>query len=219
MTGGEEQVKALVEKFKTLIEANGTIQSMDEWGKRRLAYPIEDLTEGYYVFINFAAAAEFPAELDRIYKITDGRFKIHYHQKRQLGGGWHAEQGHTDGRLTADPELRHTPNNIRSPPLPSRWTAGFPREKTGRPILSTSSHGAARPNLSATISRRGPCGRGGAIQVRNWKDQQGNNRRTYEVVAEEISFGESKGTPTARAAPTSRQEHRRGRLPRGHERV
>ncbi|MBR4949696.1 MAG: 30S ribosomal protein S6 [Clostridia bacterium] len=67
----EEATKAVVEKFKTLIEQNGTVESVDEWGKRRLAYPINYITEGYYVLVNFASEAQFPAELERIYKITD----------------------------------------------------------------------------------------------------------------------------------------------------
>ncbi len=69
---GEEGIAALVEKFKNLIGQNGEITGVDEWGKRRLAYEIQDETEGYYVLINFVCAPEFPAELDRIYKITDG---------------------------------------------------------------------------------------------------------------------------------------------------
>ena len=68
----EEASAALVGKFKSLIEANGTIDSIDEWGKRRLAYPINDLREGYYVLMTFNAAAAIPAELDRIFRITDG---------------------------------------------------------------------------------------------------------------------------------------------------
>ncbi|RPF48354.1 small subunit ribosomal protein S6 [Hydrogenoanaerobacterium saccharovorans] len=69
---GDEAVAALVEKFKTLISENGTIDSEADWGKRKLAYPIQDETEGYYYVVNFTAAPEFPAELDRVYKITDG---------------------------------------------------------------------------------------------------------------------------------------------------
>ena len=69
---GEEGIAALVEKFKTLIETNGTIAKVDEWGKRRLAYAINDKNEGYYVLVEFESAPEFPAELDRIYRITDG---------------------------------------------------------------------------------------------------------------------------------------------------
>ena len=55
-----------------LIEANGTIDSIDEWGKRRLAYPINDEEEGVYTVINFTSEPSFPAELDRVYKITEG---------------------------------------------------------------------------------------------------------------------------------------------------
>ena len=68
----EEATAALVGKFKSLIEANGTIDAVDEWGKRRLAYPINDEEEGVYTVIKFTSNPEFPAELDRVYKITDG---------------------------------------------------------------------------------------------------------------------------------------------------
>ena len=68
----EEQTAALVERFKTVVEANGTVSEVNEWGKRRLAYPIQDLMEGYYVLMTFTAAAAVPAELDRIFRITDG---------------------------------------------------------------------------------------------------------------------------------------------------
>ncbi|GKI14952.1 30S ribosomal protein S6 [Oscillospiraceae bacterium] len=68
----EEASTALVGKFKTLIEAHGTIDSVDEWGKRRLAYPINKQEEGVYTLIKFTCTPEFPAELDRVYKITDG---------------------------------------------------------------------------------------------------------------------------------------------------
>ena len=69
---GEEGIAALVEKFKAMVEAEGTLSNVDEWGKRRLAYPINDLMEGYYVLMTFNAAAAIPAELDRIFRITDG---------------------------------------------------------------------------------------------------------------------------------------------------
>ena len=68
----EEATAALVAKFKTMAEAHGTVKEVDEWGKRRLAYPINDLTEGYYVLMTFNAKPEFPRELDRILRITDG---------------------------------------------------------------------------------------------------------------------------------------------------
>ena len=68
----EEATTALVGKFKSLIEANGTIDSVDDWGKRRLAYPINDEEEGVYTVIKFTSEPSFPAELDRVYKITDG---------------------------------------------------------------------------------------------------------------------------------------------------
>lgn len=69
---GEEATTALVEKMKALVSANGTLESVDEWGKRKLAYVINHETEGYYVLMNYECNPEFPAELDRIVKITDG---------------------------------------------------------------------------------------------------------------------------------------------------
>lgn len=71
-TQPEEAIKALVEKFTTLISNNGQLVKVDEWGKRRLAYAINDMSDGYYVLAEFECKPEFPAELDRVFKITDG---------------------------------------------------------------------------------------------------------------------------------------------------
>ncbi|MEA4954170.1 MAG: 30S ribosomal protein S6 [Pseudoflavonifractor sp.] len=68
----EEETAALVEKFKTLAESNSKQCEVDEWGKRHLAYPIQDQNEGYYVLMTFVSEPAFPAELDRIFRITDG---------------------------------------------------------------------------------------------------------------------------------------------------
>ncbi len=68
----EEATKAMIEKFTKLIEKNGVVDSVEEWGKRRLAYEIQKETEGYYVLINFQSETDFIKELDRIYNITDG---------------------------------------------------------------------------------------------------------------------------------------------------
>ena len=69
---GEEAVEALAQKFQGIIETNAKLDSVDTWGKRRLAYEINKESEGYYVLFNFQSNADFPAELDRLYKITDG---------------------------------------------------------------------------------------------------------------------------------------------------
>jgi len=68
----EEETAAIVAKFQSLVEANGELIEMDEWGKRKLAYLINDKSEGYYVLVKFSSAPEFPAELDRILHITEG---------------------------------------------------------------------------------------------------------------------------------------------------
>ena len=68
----EEAIKAIVEKFSNLIvEMGGQIDKVNEWGKRRLAYPVKDFNEGYYVLMNFTAGPDVPKELERVYKITD----------------------------------------------------------------------------------------------------------------------------------------------------
>jgi len=69
---GDDGIKAVIEKFKDLISKNATLESVDDWGKRKLAYPINYETEGYYVLFNFESQPDFPAELDRVYNITDG---------------------------------------------------------------------------------------------------------------------------------------------------
>ena len=71
-TLSDEATAGLVEKFKTLVEQNATLGEVNEWGKRRLAYPINDLNEGHYVLMTFTAAPALPAELDRVLKITEG---------------------------------------------------------------------------------------------------------------------------------------------------
>lgn len=69
----EETVKANIEKFKGVIEnGGGTVENVDFWGKRKLAYEISKVSEGYYTLINFTAGTELPRELDRIFRITDG---------------------------------------------------------------------------------------------------------------------------------------------------
>ena len=68
----EEAIKAMVEKFTNLITAEGgQVENVEEWGKRRLAYPIQKFREGYYVQMNFSASPELPKELERNYRITD----------------------------------------------------------------------------------------------------------------------------------------------------
>ena len=68
----EEDYKAVSEKFITLINANASDVCVDEWGKRRLAYPINYITEGYYVLATYKSEPSFPIELDRVFGITEG---------------------------------------------------------------------------------------------------------------------------------------------------
>ena len=68
----EEDSKAIVEKFVNLIKENASDVEVNEWGKRRLAYPINYVTEGYYVLVSFKSEAGFPLELERVFGITEG---------------------------------------------------------------------------------------------------------------------------------------------------
>ena len=72
MKKGEEGIQAIVEKFKALIEKHATLKNVDEWGKRKLAYLINDEAEGYYVLFNIECEPAFPAEFQRVAGITDG---------------------------------------------------------------------------------------------------------------------------------------------------
>ena len=67
---GEEVAKELVEKFKSKIEAAATLDEVNEWGKRKLAYPINDEPDGYYALYSFTATPDFPAELERVLNIA-----------------------------------------------------------------------------------------------------------------------------------------------------
>lgn len=69
---GEEAIAAMVAKFKTLAEQNGSAVEVEEWGNRKLAYPINYKNDGYYVLMTFTSAPEFPKELDRVLGITEG---------------------------------------------------------------------------------------------------------------------------------------------------
>lgn len=71
--GMEDQARTdLIAQFSNLMTANGaTIEKVDEWGKRRLAYPINFKNEGYYVLVNFSAKPEFPRELERNFEISE----------------------------------------------------------------------------------------------------------------------------------------------------
>ncbi len=61
----------LIEKFKAIVNADGEIGTVEEWGMRKLAYEIEKFREGYYVLFNFKANTTLPAELERNFKIVE----------------------------------------------------------------------------------------------------------------------------------------------------
>ena len=76
LANGEEAAKATVSKFTGLISANAELVQVDEWGKRRLAYPIEDMNEGYYTVATFKSESAFPAELQRLMNIDESVLRV-----------------------------------------------------------------------------------------------------------------------------------------------
>ena len=71
VTNGDEATDATVNKFMSVVEANAEVIDVAKWGKRRLAYPINDMPEGYYVVVTFKSAPELPSELDRLFNIDE----------------------------------------------------------------------------------------------------------------------------------------------------
>lgn len=71
----DEKIQEIVQTVKNLVESSAQLEKVDEWGKKRLAYEVDNQKEGYYVLLHFSAEPEFPAELERIYKITEGILK------------------------------------------------------------------------------------------------------------------------------------------------
>ena len=71
-----EAIKALIGKISDLINTNGNVNSVEELGKKRLAYEIKKNKEGYYIVIKFEAKPELVAELERVYRITDEVIKF-----------------------------------------------------------------------------------------------------------------------------------------------
>ncbi|MBE6535600.1 MAG: 30S ribosomal protein S6 [Ruminococcaceae bacterium] len=71
VTVGDDATNATVNKFMSLVEANAEVVDVAKWGKRRLAYPINDMPEGYYVVVTFKSAPEFPSEMDRLFNIDE----------------------------------------------------------------------------------------------------------------------------------------------------
>ena len=71
LSNGEEAAKATVNKFTSLMAENGEIVDIADWGKRRLAYPVNDMNDGYFTVVTFKADGSFPAELERLFNIDE----------------------------------------------------------------------------------------------------------------------------------------------------
>lgn len=68
----EEKRNAVIDRLKSIVETDGKVETIDEWGLRKLAYLIDDYAEGYYVLVNFEAGPDIAKELDRVSKISEG---------------------------------------------------------------------------------------------------------------------------------------------------
>ena len=99
LKNGEEAVKELVEKFREKIASAATLDEVNEWGKRKLAYPINDEPDGYYTLYTFTSTPDVPAEVERVLNITDGvlRSLVTVKKDESQKGEQHAEQSNSDG--------------------------------------------------------------------------------------------------------------------------
>ncbi len=76
LANGEDAAKETVNKFTSLINDNAEVIKIDEWGKRRFAYPIEDMNEGYYTVVTFKSEGNFPAEMQRLMNIDESVLRV-----------------------------------------------------------------------------------------------------------------------------------------------
>ena len=193
----EEGIKAIVEKFKAMVEAEGTLTSIEEWGKRRLAYPINDLNEGYYVLMTCEAKPELPAEIDRVMKITENVMRSLITAVEAEGGIFMLNHIVLMGRLTRDPELRRTGSGISV----ASFTLAVDRDFASKDARESGERETdfidivAWRSTADFVSRYFTKGRmavvTGRLQIRNWTDKEGNKRRSAEVVADNVYFGDS----------------------------
>ena len=179
---GEEGIAALVEKFKAMVEAEGTLVSLDELGKRRLAYPINDLPEGYYVRMICECKPQLPAELDRVLNITEGVIR-HIITDEEVREERHAE-----------PHCSHGPSYTGSGAPPHRhgiavasFTLAVDRDyapKDGGQRETDFIDIVAWRSTAEFVSKYFSKGRmavvSGRLQIRPWEDKDGNKRRSAE---------------------------------------
>ena len=185
----EETVTALKDKFTTLIEQNGELESVDEWGKRRLAYEINDRTEGFYYLVNFKADSEFPKEDYRRYP------KNYCYQKRRRivfceESGVSMNKVILMGRLTRDVEMRQTPNGVSL----ARFSIAVNRRFAGKDAQQQADfiNCVAWRQTGEFIARYFQKGSMiavvGSIQSRSWDGNDGKKQYATEVVVDEAYF-------------------------------
>ena len=109
VTVGDDATNATVNKFMSLVEANAEVVDVAKWGKRRLAYPINDMPEGYYVVVTFKSAPEFPSEMDRLFNIDETIMrsmivKLDYDAAEKKAAKLAAAEEATDAEASAEAE-------------------------------------------------------------------------------------------------------------------
>ena len=208
---GEENTAALVAKFKTLAEQNGSAVEVEEWGSRKLAYPINYKTEGYYVLMTFTSEPSFPKELDRVLRITDGIMRSLTSARASKGGIDMLNKIIIMGRLTRDPELRRTGSGTAVTSFSLAVDRDF-KSQSGEKETDFIDVVAWR-STAEFVSKYFTKGRmavvEGRLQIRDWTDKDGGKRRSAEIVADNVYFGDSKrdgagdfgGAPASYSAP------------------
>ena len=169
----EEETTALQDKFTALIAKSGEVESVDVWGKRRLAYPINYKTEGYYVLVNFTSSPDFPKELERVYGITEGVLRtiiVRRDEEQEDKNGKQSNPGRKNGERQSD--------FINC--VAFRNTADF---------------------ISKYFHKGNMISIDGAIQTRTYDDNEGKRHYVTEVIANDAGFIESKREMEGGAAP------------------
>ena len=178
LANGEEAVEVLKQKFTDLIAKHGTLGNVEEWGKRKLAYPINYENDGYYIVIDFTSDEAFPQELDRVINITDGVLRSVVLM----------------GRLTYEPELKTTTSGLSVIRFQMAVDRNYQSQGQERQadFIDVVAWRQTAEFISRYFHKGSMIAVEGSIQTNNFTDRDGNKRKSVEVVANQVSFCGSK---------------------------
>ena len=205
---------ATLEKVKDLITRfGGSITNVDEWGKKRLAYEIQKMREGFYYFIQFDANADCPAELEKRVRITDNVIRyliVRADAQRQEREIDNMNKVILMGRLTRDPEMRVSQGdnalNIAkfSLAVDRRFQRNGEKETD---FFNCTAFGKQADFVDRYLKQGTKILLVGRIQNDNYTNKEGQKVYSVQIIAEEIEFAESKNAgSTGGGAPAGRPD-------------